>query len=368
MKWKLYLKKSFVVMRRIFFVTLSWLFFLSSCNSTVTSQSESASEEAIENLSITTPKLIKTVESFSDTTFFKTIRSFYHQKHFFLADVQRDRVLVLDSTMKLLRIIGRSGSGPGELMFAFSAQACDSTLYVYDEGNQRFNLYNWHSGCFKSSFRNPVANVTHNYFAVDKHHQLYLSCPQCPMPIVKVDSTGRKVSEFGQFVKGLDDTPKARNIANHRLLTYNDLDNWVYAALTTGTVIEKYSLAGQQIDKIDLRDQAYFDRVIENFDMERQKTANSNSRKNFFTGMALAPGRLYALYVNWEVEPAMPCKILVVKLDSPKMEIEKVIDLCGNKGDPNIFGGMSVDNLNSRLLLQNGKSEFIDVYDLGTKQ
>jgi len=61
--------------------------------------------------------------------------------NFYLNNYENDQILIYDSSLKLLHTVGKSGRGPGEFQGAGSLFVYNDSVYVYNSGGMRINVY-----------------------------------------------------------------------------------------------------------------------------------------------------------------------------------------------------------------------------------
>lgn len=84
----------------------------------------------------------KSIAEYPDTSFFSEIRCMqYYNDCIYTMDVSRRDIAVLDTGFNEIRVIGRSGHGPGELIAPVSFYVCEDTVYVVDSGTGRISAF-----------------------------------------------------------------------------------------------------------------------------------------------------------------------------------------------------------------------------------
>ena len=101
-------------------------------------------------------------------------------------DAISNHVYIFDyNTLEVVESFGRNGSGPGEFNGALYSVADDKSVYVYDSGNQRINVFNSDDWSYQS-----VISVGRNVsrFVVSSEY-IYLSSPftRTETPFMKVN-------------------------------------------------------------------------------------------------------------------------------------------------------------------------------------
>ncbi|WP_396216906.1 hypothetical protein [Gemmatimonas sp.] len=106
--------------------------------------------------------------------------------HLVVTDVKAHRLLQLDS-IGSGRLQGRRGQGPGEFAFPLFVDARGSRVVVGDQGNGRFQQFNW-AGALKRVFNSPVP-VRH--FAIESDSTLLVALADSAWYLARVFEDGR---------------------------------------------------------------------------------------------------------------------------------------------------------------------------------
>lgn len=139
--------------------------------------------------------------------------------------------------LKYIKTIGRTGQGPGELMYpsSFCLDNRDD-IYVTDLKMARITIYR-KDGVLKRMFRiKQPYNVTS--IAVDSKKNIYLSNPMDDSLVTVYDTLGCVVKKFGQFTYHSTDHGNA--IFNGTEMTIDENDN-LWLVFTSKPILRKYN-------------------------------------------------------------------------------------------------------------------------------
>jgi DNA-binding beta-propeller fold protein YncE len=168
-------------------------------------------------------------------------------------DARSNHVYIFDyNTLEVVESFGRNGSGPGEFNGALYSVADDKSVYVYDSGNQRINVFNSDDWSYQS-----VISVGRNVsrFAVSSEH-IYLSSPftRTETPFMKVNMDG----ETGYFGEKSEHDFFGRNIFN--LLIHREK---IIAVSRTEPIIQFYNMQGEFLDSHDIGNEVHLTETLE---------------------------------------------------------------------------------------------------------
>ncbi len=310
------------------------------------------------------PQPTKSINAFNDTVFFKMAKTLQVSNHYLIIDQEVNRVLVVDKQFNLKRVFGQPGEGPGELGKAWAAQVRDSILYIYDLNNQRFSAFNWQTGRFRGSFRNQAPFESLLNFEVDAQHKLYLGCPKCDRPIIKMDTTGKQLASFGELYKIDDLMGQTINKRNHRHVALTPDGKYLWVVSATEPIISKYTPEGELVAWLDLAPHPLFKANLAELARKRAEQTNKNLQLNLFTGIACTNELLIAIYVDRTDPKPLPCHIMVIDHTGKEMQIRQLLNLCGKGTELRLCSGLSVAPDGKSFLIQEGATGELRTYSL----
>jgi 6-bladed beta-propeller len=173
-----------------------------------------------------------------------------YEGKYFVSDVKRNRLLVLDEDQRVQKEIGRIGSGPGR--FTHPKQvgvAADGVLYVYDAYNDRIERFG-PDGNYIDEFRTTLFQG----FAISPKSEVYLGQPEKGSLIAVYSGSGQQLRSFGKL-KRFSDVYGSKysykddlyRLAINRVNIAIDKDGYVYASFMLAPLIQKYSPDGRLV-------------------------------------------------------------------------------------------------------------------------
>lgn len=222
------------------------------------------------------------VSEFSDSTFLSGPLCDLKSKNNFIyaSEVNVNRIIVMDSSLNYQYKIGTTGSGPGEFKGIGHLCINRDSIYAYDTGGNRINVYEL-SGRYIRQIVLEGANKIHNDFIVSKDGDyIIVSTPKGDYPITAYNLYGRIEYGFGIWVPTLSHKEKIER--NFRTLGIDDSGK-IIAVLMSEPIIEKYHLSGNLIERLDLSD---LDNL--NYRLEKVRESQRENRINPSEGFRTA--------------------------------------------------------------------------------
>jgi len=166
-------------------------------------------------------KTIKKVQILSDSTFYGDSECLLFADNKIIV-AEDSRVLLLDNDLKLLKVIGRPGKGPGEFSKVYFCVTYKDTLYAISEMSLVMNVFLL-NGKFVRTFSVPAG--ARGRIAIDQSGRFYLPTINAANPIICFDNTGKVLDTFGEFYedgkKGRLKTHLDLHIYNEYLIAFN---------------------------------------------------------------------------------------------------------------------------------------------------
>jgi hypothetical protein len=328
-------------------------------------------EEENQDVKVITLKPIRTVESIGDSIFFKRVDMSVKGNDIAIADNEKSRVIVVDSTFRLKYITGSFGQGPGDFNYATSPYILDSTLYVVDEGNVRINAYRLSTGKFIDSFRLPLPARSFP-FGMDSEGNFYIaSTPSMEEDrkenmIVKLNAKGEILKTFGSFYPFEGEKLINRN---YRHVQINEKDQIISVAKSLG-FIEIHDKQGKLIKKHDISQYEPIKRALDSMVVdikshpERKEMVNS-----LITRAIYRNNRLYVTFTDrigvGKIRMTDTRHILVFEVTESKCNLEKILRLETDSDDQTVhYLSLQIDEEGKYLYVQGITSYYIYVFKL----
>ena len=223
------------------------LTLLFCCSMTITSCIESA------NIGENTLKVVKSIQSFPDSSFFSDIRHMkYEDGYIYMLDVKRRNIVRLNSSLSEMDEYGEGGRGYGELQAPFAFTIKEDTVSVLDFMNRTLKHYSL-SGYIDEFSLNVVPNDGRMDVSKDNKFLIPVYSDSCQLSIV---------TQVDQFFVGHPKqfkSIKKNTVMNHNhILAYED---YVVVIPTTLPYVQLYDLGGKLLKTINL-DRARFYKKI----------------------------------------------------------------------------------------------------------
>ena len=173
------------------------------------------------------------------------------ESHILLADTYNNRIVILDSNLRVERQIGRIGQDPGNLFQPFDL-AIDSkgNIYILDNLGKRIQVFDW-NGKLISQFTSALTIST---IAVNSAGEIFVSRPYSGHVVDVLDLHGTLLRSFGDTRKmsdfygdGLRESNSRLGLAVNRCKLAFDAQENIYVAFEAAPVLQKYDKSGHLI-------------------------------------------------------------------------------------------------------------------------
>lgn len=272
-------------------------------------------------------KPLTSVSKLGDSTFLVDVMNIEKlENQYYICDFTNNRVLVCDSLMNVLRVIGGKGNGPGEFEGAVRSVIKGNRIFVFDDGNRRLNIFN-NRGNFLRSSRLPKATIANYRFAVDDSAYIYLSDPRLGYPIAKFDTLGNLKDYFGQLSKNGSSTVNRMDKSGRHLLDVSG--RYILSIGNSEPIIEFYYLDGTIAKSHDLSDEHYFKPRLSYISKEYEK-GKTDGIYSVIEDAYYSNGHLYLLYLGTNDQERPNCnKVLDCIIEGTNLKIMASYELGG---------------------------------------
>lgn len=300
------------------------------------------------------PRLIHSVDQFTDSTFFTDITNIEGVVGGFLvSDKVRSQIFELDENLALVKSFGAPGEGPGEINGLLRFFKDGDELYVANEGKQTVEVFKYSSGSHFTTWHIPdqlkAAPLEYRFF-VEKDHA-YIAASDAGIPIAAFNPSGtfkalgRKI-DFGN--------PTQTLIRNNRfLLKLND--NHFLAIPDSYALLEVYDSSGQFVAEQPIADQKpVLDRQ---FFIDQQGPESDNVYYRLFRDIYFDSGNntLYLLCISGKESPICN-QILAYKFQGQSFDYLGTILLPGRW-----YSSVFVDG--SRILAYETRDDLLQLFE-----
>ncbi len=187
----------------------------------------------------------------SDVYFENPVSMSLSDRYVFVSDQFSSSIKVFDYTGTFIREIGRPGRGPEEFMMQSRIHYIDNRLYINDQGNARFTIYDLEYNTIRSSLMQELL------FEFIVHNEvIYAYISYSPGYSVEIDELSlikmydlyvNQIGKFGEYIAYTDNTPP--HASRPMLTVHNDT---LYVTFGLYPIMRVYTLDGDLIKSIDL--------------------------------------------------------------------------------------------------------------------
>ena len=174
------------------------------------------------SLQFSTVSSYKTINIFSDSTYFDNIYSIViSENSYYFADYTNSRIVKTNENLDLVTSIGGYGEGPNEFKGLTEMYLYDDRLYAIDDGNVRINVYKYDD--WLRSVKLPTYGaILQNFYVDEKDSVIIYSRLGKTTNIISMDLLGnnvitKKINEVSYW-----DKQRKVKAASHILKTIND--------------------------------------------------------------------------------------------------------------------------------------------------
>jgi len=298
--------------------------------------------------SINLIKPIKTIDYFSDSTFFGGSECIINYKtNLFIAE--DSRILVVDTNLTLIRSFSKPGSGPGEFSKVYRIVIFKDSLFAVDEMAQRMHVFKL-NGEYKRTFSLPVS--AQGRIAVDNKGRFYFSTNYARHPIVCVNSHGKVVDIFGKMFQGKTDNLSRRKT----ILNLHIYRNKLLAVNKSEAIIQLYSLDNRNLIK---EDNIIIDDLNEFKNEIRYKIKILSESKNTYISILSCSyiNDDYLFFSIVERNDVGPSISKIIKYNLKNFSISNIYDINNSKNTTNENWITSICVIGSSLYLSNAVTQ-----------
>lgn len=294
------------------------------------------------------------VQSYEDVLLSSVWSIQEHKGDFYVNNYENDRVLVYESSLKLLNTFGQSGRGPGEFQGAGSLFVHNDSVYVYDEGGMRINVYAT-SGEYERVITLPPVQLDWSKFVITNDKIYVPSALRSDSDILMLDLKGELIREIER------DQGEFEYHYYRLLLSYKDQ---IIALNRSAPIVERFSEAGVLLEEFDLRKINELEGLWNLFESnsENRKVQKGPVYTKTILGDAyIEDSFLYILCAGW---PGRDKYTYMIKLsiNGEKMRVNHIFKIQGGEPPMSLFSSFAVKG--DRLLGFEDLSGTIFEFDL----
>lgn len=274
-----------------------------------------------------------------------------HQGRLYLNDIKNFRIVVFDDDLKLLRSFGQQGEGPGEFTYAGALAVGNDSVYCYDGGKRRIQVFTL-DGTYHRSIP-TLARSIRTSLVVDNDGNLYFSSSSMDEPITKMSPGGAVIHQFGAWF-GTTDSEVQNRLRSNRYLALHGSDVLVSVG-ESQPVIELFSLDGALLKQVDLSDHELFKTRLAYAEQDYEEQHNERKTIAVVNGISVRGNRLYILVIRNKPNDNLSANT-VVTVDLDRLEIVNIHRM--HRGSGELSGWlMAIGTTNSGQVLTFDASE-----------
>lgn len=263
-----------------------------------------------------------------------------YNDNFYLNNYKNDQILIYDSSLTLLHTFGKSGRGPGEFQGAGSLFISNDSVYVYDSGGMRINVYNT-SGEYERVITLPPVQLDWSKFVVANDRIYVPSALRSDSDILMLDLKGELIREIER------DQGEFEYHYYRLLLSYKDQ---IIALNRSAPIVERFSENGVLLEEFDLRKINELERLWNLFESSsgnRKVQKGPVYTKTILGDAYIEDSFLYILCAGWPGRDKYTYMIRL-SINGEKMKVIHIFKIQGEEPPMSLFSSFAVKN--NRLL------------------
>ncbi len=286
---------------------------------------------------------IRQEETISDSIFFGYIPNFLVDgNRMYIPDERSGRLIVADTSFRLVRTIGRKGEGPGEFDQPLRVSLTRNG-WLWADGHGRGFLAHDTLGNLKAAVKYRSRLISR--FFADEQARVWASMPgEVEGDILVYDTTSR-------IVKGISNrfehVPESRVSDLSRCHLIRASEDTFYALSISEAIIRLFNMNGEMLSECNLRNHPLIQRYFEDCERKR-RTIGADPNKVVFVvfqdAAVVDENTLYLLMYHYDGDPPDIYIERVLVLDFPSCTVLGTYRLMSPKQEKAFFQSLSVAN------------------------
>ncbi len=294
----------------------------------------------------------KSINQFSDSTFFSDVRSLYFYKdNFFISEYKRDNVFILDKNLQLKKTLGTKGQGPREFLGASHIFVYNDSIFVYNESKRVFEVLGYNNHLKTIKIPKSIAKADSGMRFCLYNDKFFISNSNLKSSIASFSLKSDSIMRFGNLKQMR--TPKETRIKNHRHL--NIIDNRILAISDHQPHIEIYDIKGDLLLNYDLEDISLIKNVS-----NLNKKQEVNSYYSIIQDTYVLKNKIFILVLSIDKNDKKQCnKIIQLEMVDDEIIPKQIFDL----GDGWFKTFCVAEVAEGKILAYNNTSAELILYD-----
>lgn len=244
------------------------------------------------------------IRQLSDSTFFSDIRSiFYHENKFFVAEYNRDNILILQNDLELVRSLGCKGKGPGELLGASHLFVRQDSIFIINDGKRTIEIFDYY-GYLTTIDAPQELNLSSDIRFSMYKNDILLSSPNSNFSMSMFSFNSASIKWFGNLKKYK--TQKETRIKNQRHIQV--AEDKIIALSDCQPVLELYNIDGELLDVFDFR---YIDFIAQLMLYVEKKEISENSYYQIFQDFYISGNQIFVLALSLDENEEVQCNQII---------------------------------------------------------
>lgn len=295
----------------------------------------------------------KSIKDFGGELFLTDVRTIREEGGFFYFNEYRaNHIFVTDSLLNLTNFFGKRGKGPGEFEGTGSFFIQNDSLYIFDDGGMRLNVFTT-DGEFKRAINLPHISLLLQRFAILKNRIFFPSPVRSNSDITIVNLKNGKIID--EIILSQDEESVVIN--NRTILHYHDQ---LIAINKSAPFIERFTATGEVLGVLNLTSIKELEPLWDHY--KNHKYQNHPERYvNLFLDAYLDESFLYVLCAGW---PGRDDFSYIIKLYIDKETIipQNVFKIQGADPSASLFDSVAL--IGNKLIAVEGSTQTIHEFDL----
>jgi hypothetical protein len=244
------------------------------------------------------------ISQLSDSTFFSDIRSiFYYDDKYYIAEYNRDNILILNNNLDLERSLGNKGRGPGELMGVSHLFVRQDSIFVINDGKRTIEIFDYKGYLATIDAPQEIELSSDIRFCL-LANDILLSSPNSNFSMSMFSFNSASIKWFGNLKKYK--TQKETKIKNQRHIQVTE--DKIIALSDCQPVLELYNIDGELLDVFDFR---YIDFIAQLMLYVEKKEISENSYYQIFQDFYISGNQIFVLALSLDENEEVQCNRII---------------------------------------------------------
>lgn len=269
---------------------------------------------------------------------------------FYLNDYTNNHILILNSSLILKNKFGKEGNGPGEFSGVGSFVVYEDSIYVYDAGGMRINVFT-KVGEFERTILLPPTNLDWSRFAILNQKMFLTAAVRSGTDYLIMDLSGK-------ILKKVKSTNEPFSLNQKNILSFN---KYIVVLNKIAPYLEIFTQSGELLNVFDFREIEGLSELWKHYQNNLNQQQEGKNTTVIFNDAYIEGSFIYVLCAGW---PGRDNYAYIVKLllKNGKIGFDDLIKIQGSERSMSLFQSFVVKNNN--LYAVESLTGYISKYDL----